>query len=158
MPRSVSLAAMQGALAQETDEVYLILMEVDHTSFPSPLRFVNNSSDVTSGGDVYTAFPFEVVMPDNVEGKEPLAKVIISNVTRELIDEIRSISDSPIMTISVILDSSPNTIEWGPLEFQTSNVTYDADNITFTLGYNTFSTEPFPYIVFDSINFPGMFQ
>lgn len=158
MARSVSLAAMQGALAQETDEVYLTLLEVDHTTFPSPLRFVDNSADVTSNSNVYTAFPFQVVMPDNVEGKEPIAKVVISNVTRELIDELRSITDSPTMTISIILESSPDTIEWGPLEFQTANVTYDAENITFTLGYNTFMTEPFPYIVFDSINFPGMFQ
>ena len=158
MPRTVSLPALQGALAQETSEVYLVLLQVDHSSFGSPLRFVNNDADVTSGGDLYTAFPFEPQFPDDKEEKEPLATLKIDNVSRELIDEIRSIASPPMMTFSVILESSPNTIEWGPLELQTRGVTYDAQSITFRLGYNVFTREPFPYRTFDSVNFPGMFS
>ncbi len=157
MPRTISLPALQGMLAQETDEVYLIIMEVDHADLPSPLRFVNNSEDVTSGGDVYMAFPFEARLPDDQEEKEPTAELRITNVSRELIDEIRSVQSPFTMTLSVILASSPSTIEWGPLEFETRGVTYDADVITFRLAYSTFIREPFPYLVFDTINFPGMF-
>ena len=65
MPRTVSLSAMQGAMAQETDEVYLILLDIDHADLPSTLRFVNNDSDVTSNSNLYTAFPFEATMPDD---------------------------------------------------------------------------------------------
>jgi hypothetical protein len=158
MPRSVSLTAMQGAMAQETDEVYLVIMEIDHPSFGTPLRFVNNTVDITSNSNLYTAFPFEAIMPDDKEESEPTAQIRIDNVSRELIDEIRTISEPPTMTLSVILASTPNTIEWGPLEFQTRSVTYDASTITFTLGYSTFISEPFPYRTFDTISFPGMFQ
>jgi len=158
MPRTVSLPAMQGALAQETDEVYLVLLEVDHSTFPSPLRFVNNDADITSGGNVYTAFPFDAQLPDDTEEKEPLATLRITNVSRELIDEIRSIQSPPSMTISVVLESSPNTIEWGPLDLETRGVTYDADNIIFKLAYSAFTREPFPYRTFDSVSFPGMFN
>jgi hypothetical protein len=158
MPRTVSLAAMQGAMAQETDEVYLILLAVDHADMPSTLRFVNNSEDVTSNSNLYTAFPFEATMPDDKDDKEPLAELRIDNVTRTLIDEIRTIQSPPIITLSVILASSPDTIEWGPLEFETRGVTYDALSITFRLGYSAFIREPFPYIAFNTIGFPGMFQ
>jgi len=158
MPRTVSLAAIQGAMAQETDEVYLILLAVDHDDLPSTLRFVNNTVDVTSNSDLYTAFPFDVTMPDDTEEKEPLAELRIDNVSRELIDEIRTIQSPPLITLSVILASTPDTIEWGPLEFETQGVTYTALSIIFKLGYSTFIREPFPYRAFDTIGFPGMFQ
>lgn len=158
MARNVSLAALQGALAQETNEVYLVLMEIDHSSFGSPLRFVNNDADITSNGDLYTAFPFEVVLPDDVEDKEPLASLRITNVSRELIDEIRSIQSPPSMVLSVILESSPDIIEWGPLSLETRGVTYDADYIVFRLAYSAFTREPFPYRTFNTIDFPGLFN
>jgi hypothetical protein len=158
MARTVSLAALQGAMAAQTDELYLVLLQVDHPNLGSPLRFVNNSQDVTSNGNVYTAYPFEAVMPDDVEEKEPTAELRIDNVSRDLMDEVRTLIDPPTLTLSVILDSSPNTIEWGPLDLETSGVTYDAHTITFRLVYSAFGREPFPYLVFDTINFPGMFQ
>ncbi len=158
MPRQVSVAALQGALAQETNEVYLVILEVDHPDFGSPLRFVNNDADITSNGDLYTAFPFEIRLPDDVEDKEPIASLRITNVSRELIDEIRSIASPPSMVVSVILESSPNTIEWGPLDLEARGVTYDADNIVFNLAYSAFTREPFPYWAFDSVRFPGLFS
>ena len=158
MPRNVSLAAIQGALAQQTDEIYLVLLEIDHPSLGSPLRFVNDSQDITSNMNLYTAFPFEVKLPDDQEGREPRAELRIDNVTRELIDEIRTIQDPFNVTLSVILASSPSIIEWGPMDMLSSGVVYDANNITFQLIYSVFAEEPFPYMVFDTIDFPGMFK
>lgn len=158
MARSVSLPVLQSALAAETDEVYLVLLEIDHADLGSPLRFVNNNVDITSNGDLYTGFPFEAILPDDAEDKEPTAEIRIDNVSRELMDEVRSLTSPPTMTLSVILESSPNTIEWGPLEFDTRGVTYDAQAIRFRLAYSTFIREPFPYIAFDSTNFAGLFQ
>jgi hypothetical protein len=158
MPRNVSLAAVQGAMASQTDEVYLVLLQVDHSTLGAPIRIVNNSTNVTSGGNVYTAYPFEVVFPDDVDEREPSAEVRIDNVDRFLMDEVRTIQSPPLMTISVIIESTPNTIEWGPLELETRGVSYDRNVITFSLAYSAFTQEPFPYRVFDTINFPGMFQ
>ncbi len=158
MPRNVSLPAIQAALAQQTDEVFLVLLEVDHPNLMTPLRFVNDSQDITSNMELYTAFPFEVQLPDDQEGREPRAELRIDNVSRELIDEIRSINDAFTVILSVILASSPNVIEWGPLEFISQGVVYDANQITFSIIYSVFAEEPFPYQVFDTINFPGMFK
>jgi hypothetical protein len=119
---------------------------------------VNNNVNITSGGSVYTAYPFEAVLPDDKEEKEPAAEIRIDNVDRSLMDEIRSIQSPPTITISVILASSPNTIEWGPLDMETRGVTYDAQTIIISLAYSAFTQEPFPYLTFDPVNFPGMFQ
>jgi len=158
MARSVSLPAIQASLAQQTDEVFLVLLEVDHPSLGTPIRFVNNNENITSNSNVYTAFPFEVTLPDDQESREPRAELRIDNISREIMDEVRSIQDPLTVTLSVILASSPNTIEWGPLEFLSQGVSYDATRITFSLIYSAFAEEPFPYLVFDQVNFPGMFK
>lgn len=158
MARNVSLSAIQASLAQQTSEVYLILLQIDHVSLGTPLRFVNNNENITSNSNEYTAFPFEAVMPDDQDSKEPTAEIRIDNVSRQLIDEIRSIQTPPTITLSVILASSPDTVEWGPLEFLTRGVFYDAGRIVIRLSYSVFAREPFPYIAFDQSNFPGMFS
>ncbi|MDJ0952490.1 MAG: DUF1833 family protein [Acidimicrobiia bacterium] len=158
MARNVSLPAIQASLAQQTDEVYLVLLEISHPDLMNPIRVVNNNEDVTSNMNVYTAFPFMIQLPDDQEGREPRAELRIDNVSRMLIDEIRSLSTPPTITISVILASSPNVIEWGPLEFLTQGANYDAQQITFGLVYTIFAEEPFPFRQFDTINFPGMFK
>jgi len=158
MARTVSLAALQGALSAETDEIYLVLLEIDHTSLGTPIRFVNNSTNVTSGGNVYTAYPFETNMPEDVDEREPVAEIRVDNVSRDLIDELRSIIDPLDVTLSVVTEGTPNTIEWGPLAMRSSGASYDANVITIRLAYSAFTREPFPYLKFDNVNFPGMFS
>lgn len=158
MPRTLSLPALQGALAQETAEVYLVLVEINHPTLMTPLRFVNNNTSIVSNMNTYNPYAFEMRMPDDQEDKEPTAELRIDNVDRQLMDEVRSINGELSMTVSVVLESSPDTIEWGPLDFDVRGVSYDANVITFRLSYSTFIREPFPYLAFDTTNFPGMFQ
>lgn len=158
MARSVSLAAMQAALAQETAKVFLVLMEVDHADWGAPVRLVNNTENITSGGNVYTAFPFYAKMPDDLEDREPVAEITVSNVTRELIDEVRNIHSGLTVALKVVLADTPSTIEWGPIEMDVRSISYNADSVTFLLGMQAFSREPFPYPAFTPNKFPGLFK
>ena len=49
MPREVSLPALRGMLAQETGEVYLTRLTIDHASLSEPLRFVNDGQTMVVG-------------------------------------------------------------------------------------------------------------
>jgi hypothetical protein len=158
MARNVSLAAMQAALAQETSKVFLVLMDVHHDTYGTTARLVNNTEDITSGGNVYTAFPFYPKLPDDLEDREPVAEISVANVSRELIDEIRNIQAGLKVTLKVVLSDSPNTIEWGPVEMDVRSISYNADAITFSLGMQAFSREPFPYPAFTPNKFPGLFK
>ena len=158
MPRNVSLAAMQATLAQETSKVFLVLLDVNHVDLLVPVRLVNNTSNIVSNGNTYTAFPFSARMPDDREDREPVAEISIVNVTRELIDEIRNIHSDLSVTLSVVLADSPNIIEWGPLEMEVQSISYDAEKITFSLGMQAFTKEPFPYKAFTPNKFPGLFK
>ena len=63
MPRTLSNTARRALYAQETGEVFLLLLVISHPSLPAPIRVVNNSEDVVSGGFTYQRFPFELALP-----------------------------------------------------------------------------------------------
>lgn len=158
MPRQVSLSAMQASLATETSKVFLVLLELTHPQLGTPVRLVNNTENVTSNGQVYTAFPFYARMPDDRDDREPVAELIVANATRELIDTIRTLQQAIQAKLSVVLADTPNVIEWGPIDMEVRTVTYDAETITFSLGMQAFAEEPFPYPAFTPPKFPGMFK
>jgi hypothetical protein len=158
MPRNVSLAALQASLATETEKVFLVLLDITHPSLGQPIRLVNNTENITVAPNVYTAFPFYVRMPDDQEEREPVAELVVSNATRELIDEVRALQDTLGVVLRVVLADSPATVEWGPIEMQVRAVTYNAESVVFQLGMQAFAEEPFPYRSFTPGQFPGMFK
>lgn len=157
MPRNVSLSALQAAMAPETDAVYLVLLELNHSSWSTPVRLVDNREDITSNSNVYQAFPFQITMPDDSEDREPSARIVIDNVDRSLIEAIRTTHGPIDCTVSVITDQAPNSVEWGPLSLQIRGITYNAQTIEGNLTYSAFTSEPFPYRTFDPTLFPGLF-
>ena len=46
------------------------------------IRLVDNLVDITSGGDLYTARPFEIRLPDSIEDSPGRASLRIDNVSR----------------------------------------------------------------------------
>ena len=51
-PAATARAALH---APETDEVFLVLLTIDHTDMAAPIRVCNNTVDVTSREDVWNA-------------------------------------------------------------------------------------------------------
>jgi hypothetical protein len=158
MPRVVSLTAMRSALAQNTGEVWVTLLKITHPDLPAPLYFCDNTEAVVHSGNSHAPAPFSCTLPSDESEREPTAALSIANVDRGLIDEVRSISSGPTIEVKVVLASSPNTVEYGPVTLKAKSVTYDARSITFTLGFDAFEVEPLPWVRFTPEFFPGMFR
>lgn len=136
----------------------LILLTLDHDDLVEPLRVVNNKSDITSNGEVYTAFPFEIELPSDLEDAPPNARLRIDNVSREIGQTIRSISTPPSLTVQVVRGDAPDTVE---LEFSgmvLRNVRYDALTVQGDLEFEDLTREPFPAITFSPADFPGLLR
>lgn len=157
MPRQLSAALMQALNAQETGEVLLHLLTIDHDDLPETLRFVDNTVDITSGGNVYTAVAFQLALPQEREDAMPQVQVRIDNVDRRIMESIRPLVSPPAMTLAVILASSPNTMEFGPCNFTLRGVEYDARSITGVLAHEDVLNEPAMQYAFTPQNFPGLF-
>ena len=157
MARSLSSTMIAAGNASETAEIPLFICVIEHTDITT-LRFVCNKSNVTSNGEVYTAYPFRVdIPPVDSDNQIPTATLQIDNVDQSIVAAIRGLSTAPTVTVSIILASTPDTVESGPYAFTLKNAHYNAIEVTGALGYEEILNEPFPGDTFNPQNFPGLF-
>ena len=154
--RTLSNRALASAFSQQTDDVWLVLLTITHPSLTTPLRFVNNYESVTSGGDLYIAFPFEIEFPGQDPDSAGEARITIDNIDRQIVTTIRSISSPPEVTLEVILAATPNTIEASFSGMVLRDVTYDVQKVTGTLRFEDIMSEPLS-VQMTPQRFPGMF-
>jgi len=157
MSRSISIVARRAINAQETGEVFLEILSLEHPEFDSPVCVVNNTEPITSNGITYNPFPFQIDLPREEEGQISKATLKIDAIDRSLIEKIRTIDTPMDATLSVLLASQPDTIEAGPFNFKVKNVTYNATVISGDLIYEDVLKLRYPKNVFDPYDFPGLF-
>jgi hypothetical protein len=155
--RSTSATLRAAVNAQQTGEVFLVILEIDHADMVTPIRVVNDQISVMSGGDYYAAFPFQVQMPDESDDTMPFVTLRIDNVDQQIVTALRQLTSAPTVTLSVVLASDPDTVEAGPFTFSLAQATYDANAVAATLTYEDVLSEPIPGDKFTPNNFPGVF-
>lgn len=159
MARSLPTTTVQELNKQTTSIAILTLLEITHSSF-STIRIVNNTADVVSNSNTYTAFPFMVTLPADTDQVAISARVTIANVTRLLVSQARTISGSrerALVTITVVDSTDPDTALAQHADLEMVNLSYDADTMTFELSIDNFLTEPFPSATFTPRDFPALF-
>jgi hypothetical protein len=152
-----SAAFVEAVVSQNTDEVFLFLLTLSHADLTTPIRVVNNTEDIVSNGNVYTAFPFNLVLPQDDGESLPQIVITLSNVTLEFIDEIRALNGALDVKLEVILASSPNTIEMSIDGMKTYTINYDAQNMQATCQIEDVLNMSFPSEIYLPSNFPGLF-
>lgn len=154
--RQLSPTALQSAFAQETGEVWLVLLTITHPSLTTPLRFVNDMQGLTSRGNVFQPFPFEVEFPGEDADQPTDARLVIDNVDRSIVQTIREITSPPEVMMEVVLASQPDTVEASFTGLVLRNVSYDAARVQGTLRFEDIMSEPVS-LQMTPQRFPGMF-
>lgn len=156
MARTFSTTMTEALAAQETGEGEVVLLTIDHSSLSSPVRLVNANQAVTSNGETFQAFAFEVSLPEQSD-RVKQATLRVDNADRRLVQTLRSIQDPLEVTLQVVLLSDPDTIELevGPLQAQQAQITLT--EIEIKLGAEPVAYEPFPQGRFTPSDFPALF-
>lgn len=157
MSRTTSTPFKQAVFAGQTDAVFVVLLELSHDDWEDTLRISSDSEGTMHDGESYLFYPFGIVLPDDHEEHVSKARIVIENVSRDIIDEIRSVSSPPTITMKVVLADSPDTIEAIFPDFMLTEVTYNQLQIEGDLSLETYMDEPFPGDDFLPATFPGMF-
>lgn len=152
---TISAAGLGELAAQETGTAWLVLLTLDHPDLDRPIRVTSDGVATTSNGEVFEAFPFEVTLPDDVEGRAPQARLRIDNTSQEIIALLRGLVTPPSLAIRIVRSTNPDVIEreWAGLEWRASS--WDIGAITGTLAVDDLATEEFPYVTFDG-RFKGL--
>jgi hypothetical protein len=166
MSRNVSTNLIEAVNASETDEAFIILVTIDHADLSEPIRITtdpyedvdgNDTMGVISRGNNFIALPFELILPNEDEDQSPMAKIKIDNISREIVEAVRTITSPADFSIEIVLASDPDTVEASWTGFQLRNVRYDAFVVEGELTIEQFDKEPFPEGKFTPSAFPGLF-
>lgn len=157
MSRNLTPAARAALHAPETADVFLVLLTLHHADMPIPIRVCNNTSDITSRGDVYIAYPFHLTLPDDEDNRPPRARLTIDNVDRQIVQAVRSLTSSPTVTIDIIRAAAPDVVEAQFQDFRFTNISYDSHMVEGDLTVEDFTAEPYPAAAFSPSLFPGLF-
>ena len=138
-------------------EVFLDLLTITHPTLGSPIRLVNNTSNVVSRGHVFTKSAFNFTPPAQVEDGEPTAMIEIENVSRIIEEVLSGLTSEPTVTGEVVLARSPDSVQIGPFELPLSSAELTQHSIRLTLGYaNPLLLRVFPNVRYNSSDFPGL--
>lgn len=157
MPRSLSSTALRAVFAQETGEAFITLLTLTHPTFGLPIRVCDDGQDLVSAGQTYQQFPFNLTMPEDTDEAPPTLQLSIDNVDCTIVNAVRSVSGDPIeVVMEIVMASSPDVIEAGPLRFLLRDVEYTVDVVTGTLAYEDILNEPYPDESFNPADYPGL--
>ena len=157
MSRSPTLTFRQAINAQNTEEVFLVLLEIAYGSPAQYIRACSGGQNIVSNGDEYIYYPFDLNLPSDEAENIPQAQLTIDNIDQTLIEAIRNLSAAPTVRLMVVLASAPDTIEVDFADFSFTNISYDALTITGTITVENFLSEPFPGDTFVPSNFVALF-
>lgn len=133
------------ARSRDTGETALVLLTITHAQLTTPIRVVNNQigQDITSNGNVFTAFPFQVQLISDNEGP-PTGQLTVANVDQAIGLALLAIDTPAQARIDLILASAPNTLfrTWQNLELKSPK--WNAATLTCTLSQaDYFFNEPY---------------
>lgn len=165
--RILSLNLREALFAQETGEVPIFLLTITHPLLADPIRLSTDptaqlSTDplvyyTASRGNNFLYAAVDITLPNEEDRSPPTSKLILQNVTRDLIPLARSISTPASVMIETVLASAPDTVEITFPAMDMVNLTYNAATLTFDLSIDAMVTEPFPADTFSPAYFPGLF-
>ncbi|HET9819656.1 MAG TPA: DUF1833 family protein [Rhodanobacteraceae bacterium] len=133
--RQVSPTALQAMLAQDTAEVFVPILRIEHPDLASPILLAYNTETVTRADGDYLPYAFQVNLPAQLDEEIPTVQLTVDNTDLAVNDKIRSLVGKPTVTLSVVLASSPDTVEAGPFVMSLQTAQADANTIQGTLGY-----------------------
>ena len=154
--RSLTALLRKAMAAETTAEGALILLTIDHPTLDAPYRLVRNLEPVTSRTNVFSPFPIDVLIPDDMDDQPPSSPLSIDNLDRSIIVWLRGADPSPTFLIELVALSDPDVPAeiWGPLTAQEFD--YDINTITTTTNAASDPQEPASDWVFSPSAFPSL--
>lgn len=140
-----------------TASAWLVLLEIllnDDTS--TILRFVRNSEDITFGGDIYTAFPFQLEATQQTsKGEIKGVTLKVGNITNLLEPYLEELNGAIGSTVNITVVNSEHLAE----DYTELELTYDvlatsSDSswVSFTLGAPNPLRQRFPLFKYSALH------
>lgn len=171
--RRMSLNARQAYEDENTDEIEVLLVVIEHESLAAPVRLSTDPTErlsadplkygtrsIWNGADAKTD-PYQFVLvfaefPSDLEDAPAAARMVIENVTNDIAKTLRSITDFASISMAVVLASSPNVVEAEFRNLKLVKSEGDAGEFTLNLSRLPIEEESCPTGRMTKDRFPGL--
>ena len=156
MSRNISPATLEQLYSLTPNSVDLIVARVSYGN--DTLYLVNNTVDITYGGQEYTALPFTFVLPDDKETEETGAQLVLADVNGDFYGIVRTYDElySEFELISRDPSLSFTSVSLFP-NFRLSNATWDSSTTSFNLMRDDASIYGFTKDIMDNTTLPSLY-
>lgn len=158
MARNYSTTYKQAINETGGAEIPLLLLEIDHSGLSVPVRVVNDTQDLVSNGNAFTAMGFRYVLPDDLEQGNVKARIAVDNVGRDLVQWLEESYGGAGATVRMmqVLRSDPDTIEW-EVTMDLTNVNQNVVEVSGELGFNNLLDQPAVLTTYRPDVAPGLY-
>lgn len=155
MSNSVSSEMKAQMFGQNSDDPFLTLVTLQGQTFTA--RLVNNSVDITSRGNTFTAFPMKITLPvDDGQTARSFA-IEFDNASLLLINSLRSVTGTIGVTIEMVLASMPDVVQFSFEDLIVTSVNYNASKISATIMMDNFLAVEMTSERYTPSGYPGLF-
>ena len=155
MSNELSAELKRQIFAQESADPFLTLVTLSGDGFI--YRLVNNTRDVVSNGQIFSAFPMKVKLPiDDGESAREF-DLTFDNTSLELIRALRSITSPINCQIDMILASLPDVIQMSVPDLLIRSISYNKSVITAKVVLDNFLAVGVPSEKYTPTLYPGLF-
>lgn len=156
--RDLSNNLLAQLFAQESTDPFLTLFTMSHDDWATDIHLVNNTENIISNGNTFYPFPVELTLPVDDGESARNVQIKFDNVSRELIDEIRSVTDRGInVAIHMVLASDPDTIEIELGELKIKAISYNETTLSAELVMDDFLNTELTEEKYTPTLYPGLF-
>lgn len=171
--RRLSLNARLAQDADLSDEVHVVLLQIEHPDLEAPIRLsTDNTERITTEPLVYgtrsrwrganpAAEPFlwvvaSALLPSDLDETPAAATIVLENLDAGMAVLLRSFTDVATLHMAVVLASSPDLVEaeWTDLQLLSAEIT--AGEITLQFSREEIELERFPSGRMTRDRFPGL--
>ena len=155
---SVSAPSRAQLQASSDAHGFLELMTIEHASWTSPVRVVNDTRDWVIGGNTFIGLPFKLQLPNQAQGESPRAKLQIDNVGRSLTASLEALPPGAALlcTLQVVSRATPTVVDFDFVA-QLGGISVTPTAVTCTLGPDDTLRQSAVRVRFDPATTPGLF-
>jgi len=166
MPVTVSNAFREAMFSENTKHWVAVLLELSHPLYAGTLRVTTAGTRLSEfplkygllhNSVEYLYVPMEFQLPPDIEGSAHNARLVIENVSRDLLIFVRSIEAGGKCTIKLISSININFVERQFPQLDIKAATWNAETITVEMGLDALDAEPIPADTFNPSGFPALF-
>lgn len=166
MSRDVSSTLKEQVFAQQMTDVVITLITISHPDLSADINISSDPTETLSTGVLgtvsnyveYTQLPFELTLQEQTENLLARAVLKVDNISREIIQAIRTASNEPpTVRIQLVLASDVDTAELDIQDLKLNNIRANQFYVEGELQPEIIQGEKYPYKTFNQADWPGVF-